>query len=304
MATKKFLRTILAAVADTEASGQVAARKAVELAWLFDADVVLYHACYDSGLDGGVFFDTTRLAKVRREVVARTTARLESLAASIAEAGVEVRCEVAWQRRVAEAVAQAATRARADLVVAEPRYRGTGRRRGLSHTDWELARLSPVPVLMCRSAAPYSNPHVVAAVDPGGHGLRPSSLDVRIVNFAAAVASAAEGSVRIVHCVREPLITIAARPGSLRSETQRVRSVLSHLARGAGLNSRAVRLVQGEPGVALLDAVETGDADLLVMGAVVRSRIGEWLVGSTAERLLHEAPCDILLIKPSSSRRR
>ncbi len=300
MATKKFLRTILAAVADTGASGQVAARKAIELAWLFDADVVLYHASYDSALDGGMFFDTPRLARVRREVVARTTARLESLAASIAEAGVTVHCEVAWNRRVAEAVARAATRARADLVVAEPRYRGTGRRRGLSHTDWELARLSPVPVLMCRSAAPYSKPHVIAAVDPGGHGLRPSSLDVRIVNLAASVASEADGSVRIVHCVREPPVSLAVRPELLRSEKERVRSVLSHLARGAGVKSRAVWLVRGEPAVALLDAVEKEDGDLLVMGAVVRSRIGEWLIGSTAERLLHEAPCDILLVKPSS----
>jgi universal stress protein E len=223
MATKKFLRTILAAIADTGASGQVAARKAIELAWLFDADVVLYHACYDSALSGGVFFDTPGLARARRDLMARATARLESLATSIAEAGIEVHCQVAWQRRVAEAVAQAATRARADLVVAEPRYRGTGRRRGLSHTDWEVARLSPVPVLMCRSAAPYSKPHVIAAVDPGGHELRPSSLDVRIVNLAASMASEANGSVRIVHCLREPPISLAVRPELLRRETQRVR---------------------------------------------------------------------------------
>lgn len=82
-------------------------------------------------------------------------------------------------------------------------------------------------------------------------------------------ASAAEGSVRIVHCVREPPIPLAVRPELLRRETQRVRSVLGHLARGAGLKSRAVRLA-----------------------------------GSTTERLLHEAPCDVLLVKPSSSLRR
>ena len=62
MATKKFLRTILAAVADTGASGQVAARKAIELAWLFDADVVLdcrgrchgaLRGCMESSCGGG-----------------------------------------------------------------------------------------------------------------------------------------------------------------------------------------------------------------------------------------------------------
>jgi hypothetical protein len=31
-----------------------------------------------------------------------------------------------------------------------------------------------------------------------------------------------------------------------------------------------------------------------------RSRIGERLIGSAAERLLHKAPCDILLVKAPS----
>lgn len=300
MPTFRPPRRILAAVADTSANGQVAARKAIELAWLFDADVVLYHACYDPALSGGVFFDTPGLAKARRELMDEAVARLESLSATLGEAGIEIHVQSEYQRNIPDAVARAAVRADADLIVAEPRYRATRRHRGLSHTDWELARLSPVPVLMCRSAAPYAKPRIVAAVDPGGHGLRPSSLDVRIVGLAAAFDRAANGRVFLVHCERDPRLRLLVRPELLRRENARVRGMLQRLAQGVGLGTRAIRIVHGEPASALLDAVNELGADLLVLGAVSRGKLGDLLIGSTAERLLHEAPCDILVVRPTA----
>ena len=95
MATRKSVRTVLAAVADATASGQVAARKAVELAWLLGADVVLYHACYESSLSGGAFFDSVQMAAARREHVARATHALKALATSLGghELGVRVLSE-------------------------------------------------------------------------------------------------------------------------------------------------------------------------------------------------------------------
>jgi universal stress protein E len=44
--------------------------------------------------------------------------------------------------------------------------------------------------------------------------------------------------------------------------------------------------------------VERLRADLLVMGAVSRSRLQELFVGSTAERVLDHLGCDVLVVKP------
>jgi universal stress protein E len=303
MATGKATETILAAVADTGASGQVAARKAVELAWLLGTDVVLYHACYEPSLSGRPFFDSPRLASARREFAAQRAEQLERVASSIVVPGVEVRTRVEWQRAIPDAVARAAMRERARLVVAEPRFSGARRRLGLSHTDWELARLCPVPVLMCRTAAPYSKPTVIAAVDPGAHGLRPSSLDVGIVNLAALIAKVSGGTTRVVHCLKEPGRLVGVKPATLRRERQRIRGMLRHLALGAGLGARAVRMVYGEPAQALVDEINETDADVVVMGTVVRGPIRQLLIGSTTERVMHVAPCDMLLVRPGVSTR-
>ena len=302
MATGKSVRTVLAAVADATASGQVAARKAVELAWLFGADVVLYHACYESSLSGGAFFDSVQMAAARREHVARATSSLRKLAASLGGHRLNVRVLAEWQRAIPEAVARAVTREGADLVVAEPRYRSGRRLRGLSRIDWEVARLCPVPLLLARSAAPYSKPRILAAVDPGAHGLRVSSLDAGIVGLAAAMAEVADGSVRVLHCVREPPLALTRRPSTQRRERERAQTMVRHLARGAGLSQRDARIVDGAPVNVLLDAVSEEDADILVMGTVVRGPIRQLLIGSTTEQLMHAAPCDLLLVKPNSIR--
>jgi universal stress protein E len=157
-------------------------------------------------------------------------------------------------------------------------------------------------LLLARSAAPYSKPKVLAALDPGAHGLRVSSLDVGIVGMASAIATATNGSVRLVHCIREPGVALAGRPAAFRRERQRVKSLMRHLAREAGLKARDVRILDGKPVEELLGIVMTEDADVLVMGTIVRGPVRQLLIGSTTEQLMHTAPCDLLLLKPNSFR--
>ena len=302
MATRKSVRTVLAAVADPAASGQVAARKAVEIAWLFGADVVLYHACYESSLSGGVLFDSAHLAAARRDHVARAASGLKEMAGLLRGSELQIRVRAEWTQSIPEAVARAATREGADMVVAEPRYRSTRRHRGLSRIDWEVARLCPVPLLLARSAAPYSKPRVLAAVDPGAHGLRVSALDTGIAAMASAVAAATNGEVRLIHCMRDPSLGLAIRPEAVRRERQRVKTMMRRLARGAGIAAKDVRIVRGNPVEELLDAAATEDADILVMGTNVAGRLRQFLIGSTTEQLMHLAPCDMLLVKPNSFR--
>ncbi len=59
-------------------------------------------------------------------------------------------------------------------------------------------------------------------------------------------------------------------------------------------------MLDGAPVEMLLDAVSTEDADILVMGTIVRGPLGQLLIGSTTEQLMHAAPCDLMLIKPNS----
>ena len=56
--------------------------------------------------------------------------------------------------------------------------------------------------------------------------------------------------------------------------------------------------LEGDPEEALPDFLEKEKVDLLIMGAVSRSRLDSALIGHTAERLLDSVSCDVLVIKP------
>ena len=62
------------------------------------------------------------------------------------------------------------------------------------------------------------------------------------------------------------------------------------------------RGLDGAPVETLLEAVSEEEADILAMGTVVRGPIRQLLIGSTTEQLMHAAPCDLLLVKPSGVR--
>jgi universal stress protein E len=77
-----------------------------------------------------------------------------------------------------------------------------------------------------------------------------------------------------------------------------VRAVLAAIGEKHGLPPEQVRLEQGSAVEVLPRLVERLRADVLVMGAVSRSRLQELFVGSTAERVLDRLGCDVLVVKP------
>ena len=58
-----------------------------------------------------------------------------------------------------------------------------------------------------------------------------------------------------------------------------------------------------EPSDDLVDVAEEEAADLIVIGLRRRSPVGKLILGSNAQRVLLDAPCPVLTVKPSSGRR-
>ena len=58
-----------------------------------------------------------------------------------------------------------------------------------------------------------------------------------------------------------------------------------------------------KPHEVLKRLAESGEADVIVMGALARGRLKDWILGSTAERVLHGGRVDVLAVKPVHTRR-
>ena len=303
------------AVVDPTVEVQVGAAKAARLARLSGAALELFICDFDPALTGQPFFDTDALRRLREDFIAERAAYLEDLADELRAGGLDVTTHVHWDNPLYEGILRRVAEFKPDLLVKDTHYHSLLRRALFTNTDWDLIRRCPVPLLLSRTADWPARPRILAALDPGHHGDKPAALDHDILDAAQFLARQLDGSIEAVHAFF-PAALLAATTGFggvpyvpefsftdlVESERARVSAATLELARAHGLAAESVRVLQGSA-VEVLPGVATSDhVDLVVMGAVSRSRLREVFIGSTAERVLDRLPCDVLVIRSADFR--
>jgi universal stress protein E len=307
----RAIKRILVAIKDPSARALPALAKAAQLAQALDAKLVLFHA-----LAAPLYLETDLerlgdLNGIERRAQAGARERLESLAQRLRRHGIEVRVSAEWDYPVYEAVIRAARRADADLIVAE-RHAGRHFAAGFLHlTDWELLRLAPLPVLLVKRPRLYRRPLVLAAVDPDHRFAKPVRLDREILQAGALLAGALHGALHAVHAY-SPLPLTAYTRGTLsqdiiadleRRSKRAAAEKLERLARPAGIAPARRHLIARHPSDAIPQVAAHTRSAVVVMGALARSGLRSLLIGNTAEKVLDQLPCDLLVVKPEGFRK-
>jgi len=304
------IRKILIAVKNPDAPRQPGIDKAVHIAKRLGASVELFNA-----ISTPVFLDLEPLnghtvAEIRREALALRRARLEKLAARARKRGVKATSTVEWDFPPHEAIVRRAHHCGADLIVAEC-HEGRRLKPWLMHlTDWELLRISPLPVLLLKNTRLWRAPTILAAVDPSHAHAKPVKLDAAIVAQAVSLTRALGGSVELMHAnfpagfgfaVGDPAIDAMTLAATYDQQKERSRKEFEAFANKARIPRASRQLVDSDPLFAIPHLARKLGADLVVMGAVSRSGIKRVFIGNTAERVLDDLPCDVLVIKPAHS---
>jgi universal stress protein E len=298
------IRRILVAVKEPMARALPAVAKATQLARALDAQLELFHA-----IDNALYVDMlamtgSALEPFEDEQRTQFLQRLGRIAARVRLHGVGVSTAVEWDYPVYEAIVRRAAAIGADLIVAE-RHAGRHIAPGfLGLADWELLRLSPVPVLLVKKSRPYHHPAVLAAVDPGLAFAKPAALDQEILRVATVVSDALRGKLHAVHaCAPVPAsltaLSAAAASRIVTVESARASSGFERLLRPTNIPAARRHLLGGDPCEAVRATAARLRSDIVVMGALSRSGLKRLLIGNTAERLLDRLPCDLLIVKPA-----
>jgi universal stress protein E len=303
------MRRILVAIKDPQARSLPAVAKAAQLARALGAEIELFHAIDAPLYVGASSGDATQLESYWRNQFLR---QLDRAAKRISGADLKVATAVEWDYPGYEAVIRRARQIRADLIVAE-RHAGRHIVPWLLHmTDWELLRLSPVPVLIVKSRRPYRRPVVLAAVDPSHAFAKPGRLDEEILRLAGTVTGALHGTLHALHACPVPLPVgrppAAWTSGKMRAEEIRAeieakavaqaRSGFDRIMKSAHIPRSRRHLVARYPIDAIPDVARKTRSAIVVMGAVSRSGLKSVFIGNTAERVLDHLQCDLLVVKP------
>ena len=307
----KRLDRILAVV-DPTSDAQPALAKAARLAGRFGATLELFICDYDPSLSGQPFFDTDKLRELREEFLTERLEFLEEAAEGLRASGIAIETHVHWENPLYRGIVHRVRESSPDLVIKDTHYHSVIRRTLLTNTDWSLIRTCPAPLLLAKPGEWRPTPTVVAALDPGHLGDKPATLDHDILEAARLIAGRLSGEVHAVHAffpapVLAATTTMSGMPYAgdvaaievVEAERRRVDATLASITEAHGLARGRVYLEQGAAAEVLPRVAGRLSADLLVMGAVSRSRAQELFLGSTAERVLDRLACDVLVIKPA-----
>ncbi len=303
------IRRVLVAIRDVDRVPPSQLRKAATLARAAGARIELFHANSEP-----VIAENVRRSRRMRGLAAsvdliakKSRERLERLCDSPVFAGLKVASHVARDYPPHEAVVRRVQAMRADIVVAASQTHHLAGRLFLLNTDWELIRYCPCPILFVKSRGDYRRPTLLAAVDPFHENAKPANLERHLLRSASALAGALRGQVHVFHAYLPlamglvvPLETapVWLPTGAEEENSARVARAFNRLAQSAGIPRRRRHLSMSDVPGGLKAAIKKVGADIVVMGAVSRSGLRRFFIGSTAERVLDELRCDALIIKP------
>jgi universal stress protein A len=85
-----------------------------------------------------------------------------------------------------------------------------------------------------------------------------------------------------------------------RAEREPLLLELIQRARAAAVSAEYL-LWPGDPGEAILSAVEAEHADMVIVGSHGRDRAGRLLLGSVSDHLVRNAGCPVLVVRPTEA---
>lgn len=231
---------------------------------------------------------------MRAEYVGLLNKRLQLLVEKLAALGFRASCEAIWAHPRFEQVVKKADEMNADLVIQHVRPHAKFEQYHLTNESWQLVRHCPRPLLLV-CERDWGKPVVLmAAVDPLHTHNKPLRLDHLIVDTAIDIGGQLGGETHVVHAYGD-----SSRPFTAANVIKEEHSkAFDELLADYNLDVSKIHFINETPLYALKDFGEQIHCDILVMGAISRSRLSEALIGSTTEHAMDYIQSDVLIVKP------
>ena len=173
---------------------------------------------------------------------------------------------------------------------------------GVGYFAARCARHSKIPVLLTRSRHEQPFRSVVACIDF-------SESTSEVLALAAETAAAEKAELHVVHAVTPPWLRVThVLYNSQTIEDDAYKAQFRELLKDemeAACRELPVEAVQHtieceHTAQALIGFLQEHDSDLAVLGRSGKTRklIKNFLLGTTAERLIHHSPCSVLIVPP------
>ena len=234
---------------------------------------------------------------------------LDQVTASIQQAGVQVNTKVLHGTPFLTII-QEVLRNDHDMVMIAAEGRRVFKEMFYGRTSMHLMRKCPCPVWVMNPDQPKHYSHILAAVDPTPSSEERDTLNIKIMDLATSLAHREHCELLVIHTwtfsleshlrsgrVNVPLSKVDEWERALRDKHRRS---LGDLLQPYDLTNleHQVYMLRGEAGRLIPALAKAREVELIVMGTVSRTGVTGFLIGNTAEKVLRQVDCSVLVVKP------
>lgn len=227
------------------------------------------------------------------------SAALNDLAQELREEGYSVSTNQAWKDSLHQTIIAEQQAEGCGLIIKQHFPDNPLKKAILTPDDWKLLRFAPCPVLMTKTARPWTGGKIIAAVDVGNNDGEHRSLHAGIISHAYDIAGLAKATLHVISAHPSPMLS-SADPTFQLSETieARYREACRTFQAEYGFSDEQLHIEEGPADVLIPRTAQKLDAVVTVIGTVARTGLSGALIGNTAEVVLDTLESDVLVLKP------
>jgi universal stress protein E len=188
-----------------------------------------------------------------------------------------------------------------DLTLKSIQKQGRLARILITNTDWKLVKNCPSPLLLVKAQPWAEDGCIMASVDPMHSKSQQNHLDHLLLDTTVRLAKSMQLNSRVFHCYFPDMSTMFPKVTEADRYIRKVKAAhwakLTELIALHNISEDDVIMVRGDVAKTLAQVTKRERANVLVLGALSRNAVEHAIVGSTAEKILYDTPCDVLVMK-------
>lgn len=283
-------------LADSDMKNTRALRRGIALAKNSGARLMLGMIVHDPRIDA-VGLDLRVMHLAQRSYLNDRREWLEERRIQAKLSPAQITTRAIWSPGGVEAFLEMVRDCSADLVIKDASCGDAVLPSLLTPLDWKLLRLCPVPLMLLSKNGPLLPHRITAAVDTASD---PDGLNQDIIRSAQSMTGLAGAELHLASAFPSlqgtsrvyPMVEQALHDAELKHN-----QTLEALRAQSRIEKTHCRNLRGDTLQTLCRFLEAEKMDMVVVGSIYRRGFERLLLGSTAESLLLQAPCDVLLVK-------
>ncbi len=289
---------------DEKHETQTAMLRALELARLTQTSIHIIATVFSNTnfSDGEMMIETLQL--LREGIQSRLNRELREYIDSLDATGIDISYESLWSNRPHHDIAELCERESFDLLIKTANKHG--RFEGIFHTplDWHLLRECPCPVLLVSDELWPEGSSIVAAIDANSDDQDHRDLNTQLLKTANYLGNLLNNTVYAVNaCPPLPVLidleyTSIDPTSYINNMHEMARKNTVDIIKPFNIDENHIKVVDGVPEDVIPDIAEQLESRLIILGTVSRTGLKGYIMGNTAEQLLHNFNCDVLALKP------